>query len=75
MVADPVVAAVDRIRTRRVHAGRIADRLFHGVTGGFALLVLSLLAAVLVSLAIGAAPAFRQAGFGFFISTAWVLFT
>jgi phosphate transport system permease protein len=47
------------------------DATFETVTRLFALLVLLMLVAIIVSLAIGAWPAFEQFGFGFFVSTEW----
>jgi phosphate transport system permease protein len=47
------------------------DAAFENVTRLFALLVLSLLVAIIVSLWIGAWPAFEKFGFGFIVSSAW----
>lgn len=47
------------------------DGAFHSVTLAAALLVLALLGGVFVSLIEGAAPAFQDFGWTFFISTAW----
>jgi phosphate transport system permease protein len=49
----------------------LADKLFRGTTLGFALLVLAMLAAIIVSLIYGAWPAFREFGPGFLTSTEW----
>ncbi|HXP12059.1 phosphate transporter subunit; membrane component of ABC superfamily [Burkholderiales bacterium] len=50
---------------------RLGDTLFRGVTRGFALGVLLLLAAIIASLAEGSIPAFRAFGFGFLVSDSW----
>lgn len=47
------------------------DALFRRTTQLFAALVLALLAGIVVSLAIGAAPAFQKFGFHFVVSTEW----
>ena len=47
------------------------DRLFRLATGGFALLVLGLMAAILVSLFMGALPALDKFGWHFFVSSEW----
>ena len=62
-------AAADRARA----LGRLkfSDGAFKWMTIGSALLVLILLAGVAVSLFIGAWPAFREFGLGFFVSDAW----
>jgi phosphate transport system permease protein len=56
---------------RRFDSQRIQDAAFRGTTQVFAIGVLVLLGAVLVSLATGAAPAFAKFGWRFFISQAW----
>jgi phosphate transport system permease protein len=56
---------------RRFDSQRIQDAAFRGTTQVFAIGVLVLLGAVLVSLAAGAAPAFAKFGWRFFISQAW----
>jgi phosphate transport system permease protein len=50
---------------------RLADILFRGTTRFFAVGVLLLLGAVMVSLLIGGAPAFQAFGFGFLWSQTW----
>ena len=70
--ADTSVAhtgAVDRARA--LGRLRVADRGFEWVTLGSALIVLVLLAGVAFSLLMGAWPAFREFGIGFFFSDAW----
>ncbi|HJT08731.1 MAG TPA: phosphate ABC transporter permease subunit PstC, partial [Stellaceae bacterium] len=56
---------------RRVDSQRIQDAAFRGATQVFAAGVLVLLGAVLVSLAVGAAPAFEKFGWRFLINQAW----
>ena len=53
------------------HPGRMGNVLFGGAAWIFALLVLVLLAGVMVSLTIGAAPAFLKFGFSFIWTEAW----
>ncbi len=53
---------------RRQH---LLDRLFRGTTKGFAFAVLGLLAAILASLFLGAWPAIKTFGLGFFVSAEW----
>ncbi|MGW8246944.1 MAG: phosphate ABC transporter permease subunit PstC [Acidiferrobacterales bacterium] len=48
-----------------------ADRLFRGMTRSFAYLVLIIVAAILISLIVGAWPALNKFGFGFISSTQW----
>ena len=47
------------------------DAAFHRLSQLFALLVLGMLTAIVVSLAIGAAPAFHKFGLGFIVNTEW----
>ena len=56
---------------RRIDSQRIQDAAFRGATQVFAAGVLVLLGAVLVSLAMGAAPAFAKFGWRFLIGQAW----
>ncbi|WP_228720674.1 phosphate ABC transporter permease subunit PstC [Nitrogeniibacter mangrovi] len=49
----------------------VGDRLFGLGTGGFALLVLGLMLAILAFLFAGALPALRQFGWHFFVSSEW----
>ena len=48
-----------------------ADTLFSALAHGAALLTLALLAGIIISLVIGAAPAIEEFGFGFLWSTDW----
>jgi phosphate transport system permease protein len=50
---------------------RLGDTLFRGMTRAFAIGVLLLLGAVLISLAAGSMPAFQKFGLRFFVSDAW----
>jgi phosphate transport system permease protein len=56
---------------RRIDSQRIQDAAFRGATQVFAAGVLVLLGAVLVSLAVGASPAFAKFGWRFLINQAW----
>lgn len=47
------------------------DTAFRVIARCFAIAVLAILGAIIVSLAFGAAPAFREFGFGFVTSSAW----
>jgi len=49
----------------------LADRIFGGLARGAALLTLTLLAGILLSLMVGAWPAIEQYGLGFLSSRAW----
>jgi phosphate transport system permease protein len=50
---------------------RWQDFLFHKITMGFALLVLLVLAGIIISLVIGAIPAFREFGWSFITTVEW----
>jgi len=50
---------------------RLGDTLFRGLTQAFAIGVLVLLGAVMLSLAAGAMPAFRKFGLDFLVSETW----
>jgi phosphate transport system permease protein len=70
--SDARVATRDpRPPTARGAAGRWEDALFEGTTRFFASLVLVLLVAIIVELAINAAPAMRKFGPGFFFTNVW----
>jgi len=55
----------------RAAASRWQDTLFEGTTRFFASLVLVLLIAIIVELAINAAPAMQKFGLGFFFTNVW----
>jgi phosphate transport system permease protein len=65
--------AVTADRTSRTgnHPGRIGNMIFGGSAWSFAFLVLILLAAVMISLIIGAVPAFQKFGISFVWTEAW----
>ncbi len=64
-------APISRTWTAHMRRQRVEDVVFRGATRFFALAVLVLLGAVMVSLAIGSVPAFRKFGLGFLTSSAW----
>jgi phosphate transport system permease protein len=49
----------------------LSETIFRGLCFGAATLLMAALAGVVISLAIGGWPAFKQFGFGFFTSSAW----
>jgi phosphate transport system permease protein len=55
----------------RMRRQRLQDFLFHKLTLFFALSVLIVLMAIIASLVIGAAPAFKEFGFGFLTTVEW----
>ena len=59
------------LASRLMRRQRLGDMLFRGLTQTFAVGVLVLLGAVMVSLAAGAMPAFRKFGLDFLVSQAW----
>ncbi len=59
------------LRRGRLRRERETERVFHGLTLGAACLVLLLLGGVVVSLGVGAWPALRSFGFGFFTREVW----
>jgi phosphate transport system permease protein len=65
--------AVTADRTSRTgnHPGRIGNMIFGGSAWSFAFLVLILLVAVMISLIIGAFPAFQKFGISFVWTEAW----
>ena len=64
-------AAADRALASTMRRQRFQDFLFHKVTLGFAVLVLLMLAGIIASLVIGAAPAFREFGPSFITTVEW----
>jgi phosphate transport system permease protein len=64
---SPGTAETGRPLDRR----KLADPLFRGLTRFFAATVTAILLAILVSLLIGALPAFHKFGFGFLTSREW----
>jgi len=55
----------------RIQRGKVVDSLFYHGTRIFAWAVLVVIAAIIVSLFVGAAPALKKFGFGFLVSRAW----
>jgi phosphate transport system permease protein len=70
-VIDDDSGLLDNRRLEVVRTQRIQDFLFHKITMGFSLLVLIALAAILVSLAFSAWPAFRKFGVEFIWRVEW----
>lgn len=70
-VIDDDSGLLDNRRLEVVRTQRIQDFLFHKITMGFSLLVLIALAAILVSLAISAWPAFKKFGVEFIWRVEW----
>src|SRR3569833_2124923 len=56
---------------RAMRRQRLQDFLFHKITLLFALSVLIVLGGIIVSLAVGAWPAFKEFGFGFITRIEW----
>jgi len=74
--ALPDPGVIERIEAARRPPGRQApsrwgDRLFAAAALGAAVLTLALLAGIIVSLVIGAAPAIREYGLGFLVTAEW----
>jgi len=71
-ISDALTVTTDE-PTRHDHTTKHwrQDALFRGTTQLFAVLVLGVLAAIVVSLVIGAAPAFHKFGFHFIFGTEW----
>jgi len=63
--------AVSTTNSRRGERQRLEDAIFRGATRFFAIVVLLLLAAIMVSLFIGAMPAFHAFGFAFLWDQSW----
>lgn len=70
-MSDTTVMAGSPLNAERRQVGALGDRIFHGVTGVSAVLVLLLIAGIAASLVIGAWPALQKFGFGFLASEAW----
>jgi phosphate transport system permease protein len=69
--ASAAAAQADRRMSAVMRRQRLQDFLFHKLTLAFALAVLLVLAGILVSLAIGAWPAFKQFGLSFVTTVEW----
>jgi phosphate transport system permease protein len=68
-VAEAAIADKAMVATMRIQ--RFQDFLFHKITLGFALSVLLVLLGIIISLMIGAWPAFREFGPGFITTVEW----
>ena len=68
---SPAAVTAIGLAPRAMRRQRLGDALFRGLTKGFAIGVLLLLAAVIASLAVGAEPAFQKFGLGFLVSSVW----
>jgi phosphate transport system permease protein len=68
-VAEAAIADKAMVATMRIQ--RIQDFLFHKITFGFALSVFLVLLGIIISLMIGAWPAFREFGPGFITTVEW----
>src|SRR5262245_20704182 len=74
---DPAATAAAKAALENTAGGkamrseRLQDFLFHKLTFGFALSVLLVLTGIIVSLVIGAWPAFREFGPGFISTIEW----
>ena len=68
-----VLTVLPEASTQEHRSARLArqDAAFHRLSQLFAVLVLGMLTAIVVSLAIGAAPAFHKFGLHFIVSTDW----
>ena len=67
----PAAAHAVGLAPRIMQRQRLGDTLFRGLTQAFAIGVLVLLGAVMLSLAAGAMPAFRKFGLDFLVSETW----
>ena len=67
----PADIAIGRKRRATGRHGAVGDAVFRALTLAFAVLVLVVLAGVIASLVVGAAPALKQFGFNFLITEAW----
>jgi phosphate transport system permease protein len=67
----PAVDVGNLSRPPMLRNNALMDAIFRNVTRFFAFLVFSLLAAILVSLAIGSAPSLQKFGFGFLFNDNW----
>src|SRR6476660_3657374 len=70
-IAQPAVVIDRSPKPPMLRNNALMDALFRNVTRFFAFLVFSLLAAIIVSLAIGAAPSIRHFGLDFLWTEEW----
>ena len=71
MMSASLVDAQDKSRVSALKAFRFSDKLFHTLTFLASLIVLALLGAIIISLIIGAWPAFEKFGPAFIINERW----
>jgi phosphate transport system permease protein len=71
LIAAPGISVAAPAPMRRVRTGAVIDRLFGWTARLAALLTLSLLAGILLSLLAGAWPAIEKYGLGFFTDSTW----
>lgn len=67
----PEVRAADKALIATMRNQRLQDFFFHKITLGFALSVLLVLVGIIISLVIGAWPAFKEFGFAFITTVEW----
>ncbi len=65
------VRAADKMLIATMRNQRLQDFFFHKITLGFALSVLLVLVGIIISLVIGAWPAFKEFGFAFITTVEW----
>ncbi|MDA3921655.1 MAG: phosphate ABC transporter permease subunit PstC [Salinisphaera sp.] len=70
-MSDIPAEAGSPLHVVRRRAGALGDRLFHGITGLSAILVLAVIIGIAISLLIGAWPALMKFGLGFLTSDSW----
>jgi phosphate transport system permease protein len=70
-LSDIPAEAGSPLHVVRRRAGALGDRLFHGITGLSAILVLAVIIGIAISLLIGAWPALMKFGLGFLTSDSW----
>ncbi len=67
----PEVHTADKTLIATMRNQRLQDFFFHKITLGFALSVLLVLVGIIISLVIGAWPAFKEFGFAFITTVEW----
>ena len=70
-MSDTTASTGSPLNRQRRQVGAFGDRLFHGITGVSAILVLALIGGIALSLVVGAWPALQKFGFGFITSDSW----
>jgi phosphate transport system permease protein len=71
IAGEPAIVVLGPRRPRMLRNNALMDAIFRNLTRFFALLVFSLLAAILVSLVIGALPSIKQFGMNFLWTEEW----